>query len=555
MTEKFAELFEETQVESKMRLGAIVSATVVDIERDIVVVNAGLKSEGLIPVSQFFNEKGEIEVKVGDEVDVSLDAVEDGFGETKLSREKAKRFIAWQYLEQAFTSGEIVSGMIADRVKGGFTVDIGAVRAFLPGSLVDVRPIRDISALEGKMLDFKVVKIDQQRNNVVVSRRAVLVTEDVIDRAKLLESLEEGAIVSGIVKNTTGYGAFIDLGGADGLLHITDMAWRRVKSPSEIVSIGDEIMVKVLKFDRESERVSLGLKQMGEDPWVHVGERYVVGTTMTGKVSNLTDYGGFVELEEGVEGLVHISEIDWIKKSMHPSKLLQIGETVEISILEVDTTKRRISLSIKRCKANPWEQFAATYAKGDKVSGIIKSITDFGIFVGFENDIDGLVHISDITWSGEGSECIRQYNKGDKLEAVILSITPENSRIALGLKQIQEDPFALYTNAHPKGSLVTATVKSIETQGVKMVLAEGVTGYMKASEISADKQTDAPISNNLKVGDSIEVKITAVDRKKRSINVSIRAKETDEEAIAMKKYRSETADQANIKLGQLFKKD
>lgn len=556
MIEKFADLFEETQVESKMRMGAIVSATVVSIERDIVIVNAGLKSEGFIPASQFFNAQGEIEVEIGDEVDVSLDTVEDGFGETKLSREKAKRFIAWQYLEQAFASEEIVSGMISDRVKGGFTVDIGAVRAFLPGSLVDVRPVRDISVLEGKMLDFKVVKIDQLRNNVVISRRAVLGTEDVVDRAKLLESLEEGAVVSGIIKNTTDYGAFVDLGGMDGLLHITDMAWKRVKSPSEIVSIGDEIKVKVLKFDRERDRVSLGLKQMSEDPWVHVGEKYVVGAKMEGKVANLTDYGGFVELEEGVEGLVHISEIDWIKKNLHPSKLLQIGESVEIKVLEVDTAKRRISLSIKRCKSNPWEQFSAAHAKGDKVTGVIKSITDFGMFIGFENDIDGLVHVSDISWSGNGSELIRQYNKGDTLETILLSVTPESSRIALGLKQMKEDFFALYTVKNPKGSLVNATVESIETNGMYMTLAEGVRGYMKSSEISIDSAKDAPMSSsNLKVGDSIEVKIIAVDRKKCSINVSMREKETDEEAIAVKEYKAETADQANVKLGQLFKKD
>ena len=553
MIEKFSELFEETQVESKMRLGTIVSATVVDIERDIVVVNAGLKSEGFIPASQFFNEDGEIEVAVGDEVDVSLDAVEDGFGETKLSREKAKRFIAWQYLEQAFESGEIVSGMISDRVKGGFTVDIGAVRAFLPGSLVDVRPVRDTSMLEGKKLDFKVVKIDQQRNNVVVSRRAALNTEDVMDRTKLLESLEEGAVVSGIVKNTTDYGAFIDLGGVDGLLHITDMTWKRVKNAKEVVAIGDEIEVKVLKFDRERERVSLGLKQMGEDPWNNLGDQYVAGATIEGTVANLTDYGGFVELQEGVEGLVHISEIDWTKKNVHPSKLLQIGQSVKVSILEVDTAKRRISLSMKRCTPNPWEAFANTHVKGEKVSGIIKSITDFGIFVGFEDDIDGLIHVSDISWDGDGAELIRQYSKGDTLEAILLSVTPESGRIALGLKQLQEDVFAAYIAENPKGSVVKATVESIEAQGVNVLLAEGVTGYMKATEISIDNEKDTFASNNLKVGDSIEVKITAIDRKRRSINISMKAKETEEEAMAVKEYQSETADQANVKLGQLFK--
>jgi len=537
MSESFAELFEQSKIEGKMRPGSIVSATVVEINQDTVVVNAGLKSEGLIPISQFFDEKGEVEVNIGDEVDVSLDAVEDGFGETRLSREKAKRLMAWTTLEKAHEAGEIVTGIISERVKGGFTVDIDKVRAFLPGSLIDVRPVKDTSYLEGKPLEFKVIKIDQRRNNVVVSRRAVVETENTADRTELLESLQEGAIVKGIVKNTTDYGAFLDLGGIDGLLHITDMAWKRVKNPSEIVTVGDEIEVKVLKFDRERNRVSLGLKQMGDDPWGDLSKRYPEGARLHGKVTNLADYGCFVELEEGVEGLVHVSEMDWTNKNVHPSKLVQIGEEVDVVILDIDAERRRISLGMKQCQPNPWEQFAATHNKGDRVVGTIKSITDFGIFIGLDGDIDGLVHLSDITWSGTGEEFIHKYSKGDELETVVLAVDAERERISLGVKQMEKDPFSNYVAENPKGTIVRGVVESIEMRSVILTLTDGVQGYMRASEISIDaKINDA--RTEVKIGDEIEVKITAIDRKKRSINVSVRAKETEDEAAAVEEYGS-----------------
>lgn len=551
MSESFAELFEQSQIEGKMRPGSIVSATVVDISQDTVVVNAGLKSEGLIPASQFFDENGEIEVSIGDEVDVSLDAVEDGFGETRLSREKAKRLMAWTALEKAHEADEIVKGVISERVKGGFTVDIDKVRAFLPGSLIDVRPVKDTTYLEGKPLEFKVIKIDQRRNNVVVSRRAVVETENTTERAELLESLQEGAVVKGIVKNTTDYGAFLDLGGVDGLLHITDMAWKRVKNPSEIVTIGDEIEVKVLKFDRERNRVSLGLKQMGDDPWGDLSKRYPEGARLRGKVTNLADYGCFVELEEGVEGLVHVSEMDWTNKNVHPSKLVQVADEVDVVILDIDTKRRRISLGMKQCQPNPWEQFAATHNKGDRVVGTIKSITDFGIFIGLEGDIDGLVHLSDITWSGTGEEFIHKYNKGDELETVVLSVDAERERISLGVKQMEKDPFSNYVAENSKGSIVKAVVESVEMRSVTLILAGGVEGYMRSSEISMGaKVNDA--RTEVKVGDELEVKITAIDRKKRSINVSIRAKESDDEAAAVEEYGS-GSEVAGSKLGDLFK--
>ncbi|MCH8262032.1 MAG: 30S ribosomal protein S1 [Proteobacteria bacterium] len=551
MSESFAELFEQSQIEGKMRPGSIVSATVVDISQDTVVVNAGLKSEGLIPASQFFDENGEIEVSIGDEVDVSLDAVEDGFGETRLSREKAKRLMAWTALEKAHEADEIVKGVISERVKGGFTVDIDKVRAFLPGSLIDVRPVKDTTYLEGKPLEFKVIKIDQRRNNVVVSRRAVVETENTTERAELLESLQEGAVVKGIVKNTTDYGAFLDLGGVDGLLHITDMAWKRVKNPSEIVTVGDEIEVKVLKFDRERNRVSLGLKQMGDDPWGDLSKRYPEGARLRGKVTNLADYGCFVELEEGVEGLVHVSEMDWTNKNVHPSKLVQVADEVDVVILDIDTKRRRISLGMKQCQPNPWEQFAATHNKGDRVVGTIKSITDFGIFIGLEGDIDGLVHLSDITWSGTGEEFIHKYNKGDELETVVLSVDAERERISLGVKQMEKDPFSNYVAENSKGSIVKAVVESVEMRSVTLILAGGVEGYMRSSEISMGaKVNDA--RTEVKVGDELEVKITAIDRKKRSINVSIRAKESDDEAAAVEEYGS-GSEVAGSKLGDLFK--
>jgi small subunit ribosomal protein S1 len=552
MSESFAELFEQSQIEGKMRPGSIVSATVVDINQDTVIVNAGLKSEGLIPISQFFDEKGEVEVSIGDEVDVSLDAVEDGFGETRLSREKAKRLMAWTSLEKAHEADEIVTGIISERVKGGFTVDIDKVRAFLPGSLIDVRPVKDTSYLEGKPLEFKVIKIDQRRNNVVVSRRAVVETENTVDRAELLESLQEGAVVKGIVKNTTDYGAFLDLGGIDGLLHITDMAWKRVKNPSEIVTVGDEIEVKVLKFDRERNRVSLGLKQMGDDPWGDLSKRYPEGARLHGKVTNLADYGCFVELEEGVEGLVHVSEMDWTNKNVHPSKLVQIGEEVDVVILDIDAERRRISLGMKQCQPNPWEQFAATHNKGDRVVGTIKSITDFGIFIGLDGDIDGLVHLSDITWLGTGEEFIHQYSKGDELETVVLAVDAERERISLGVKQMEKDPFSNYVAENPKGTIVKGIVETVEMRSVTLTLVEGVDGYMRSSEISIDGKID-DARTEVKVGDEMEVKITAIDRKKRSINVSIRAKETDDEAAAVEEYGSSADGSGRSTLGDLLK--
>ncbi len=551
MSESFAELFEQSQIEGKMRPGSIVSATVVDISQDTVVVNAGLKSEGFIPASQFFDENGEIEVSIGDEVDVSLDAVEDGFGETRLSREKAKRLMAWTALEKAHEANEIVKGVISERVKGGFTVDIDKVRAFLPGSLIDVRPVKDTTYLEGKPLEFKVIKIDQRRNNVVVSRRAVVETENTTERAELLESLQEGAVIKGIVKNTTDYGAFLDLGGVDGLLHITDMAWKRVKNPSEIVTVGDEIEVKVLKFDRERNRVSLGLKQMGDDPWVDLSKRYPEGARLRGKVTNLADYGCFVELEEGVEGLVHVSEMDWTNKNVHPSKLVQVAEEVDIVILDIDAERRRISLGMKQCQPNPWEQFAATHNKGDRVVGTIKSITDFGIFIGLEGDIDGLVHLSDITWSGTGEEFIHGYSKGDELETVVLAVDADRERISLGVKQMEKDPFSNYVAENSKGSIVKAVIESVEMRSVTLTLAEGVGGYMRSSEISMGAKVD-DARTEVKVGDELEVKITAIDRKKRSINVSIRAKESDDEAAAVEEYGS-GSEVAGSKLGDLLK--
>ncbi len=552
MGENFAELFEQSQIEGKMRPGSIVSAAVVEINQGTVVVNAGLKSEAPIPIKEFCDEKGDVEVSIGDEVDVSLDAVDNGFGETKLSREKAKRLMAWKNLEKAHEADEIVTGIISERVKGGFTVDINKVKAFLPGSLIDVRPVKDTSYLEGKPLEFKVIKIDQSRNNVVVSRRAVVETENTVDRTELLESLQEGAVIKGVVKNTTDYGAFLDLGGIDGLLHITDMAWKRVKNPSEIVAAGDEIEVKVLKFDRERNRVSLGLKQMGDDPWGDLSKRHPEGARLRGKVTNLADYGCFVELEEGVEGLVHVSEMDWTNKNVHPSKLLQIDEEVNVVILDIDVERRRISLGMKQCQPNPWEQFAATHNKGDRVVGIIKSITDFGIFIGLDGEIDGLVHLSDITWSGTGEESIHQYGKGDELETVLLAVDAERERISLGVKQMEKDPFSNYIAGNAKGTIVKGIVESVEMRSVILTLSEGVEGFMRSSEISINSKID-DARDEVKVGDEMEVKITAIDRKKRSINVSIRAKETDDESAAMEEYGSSSEGAARSTLGDLLK--
>ena len=552
MTESFAELFEQSQVETKMRLGAILSGTVVDVYQDNVIVSAGLKSESWIPIDQFYDDQGGLEVAIGDEVEVALDAIEDGHGETRLSREKAKRLMAWNKLEQVHDEDGTVSGMITERVKGGFTVDVGGIRAFLPGSLVDVRPVKDTSYLEGKPLDFKVIKIDRKRSNVVVSRRAVVESENIAERQNLLERLKEGAVVRGVVKNLTDYGAFLDLGGIDGLLHITDMAWRRVKEPSEVVSIGAEIDVKVLKFDRERSRVSLGLKQMGEDPWGDLAKRFSEGARLRGAVTNLADYGCFVELEEGVEGLVHVSEMDWTNKNIHPSKLVQTGQEVDVMVLDIDQERRRISLGMKQCQPNPWEEFAALHNKGDRVSGQIKSITDFGIFIGLPGGIDGLVHLSDVSWMDEGEQALRNYKKGTHMETVVLAVDTERERISLGIKQLERDPFTSYVAEHPKGTIVTGKVLTVETRYIMVELAQGVDGQLKVSELSGEQKTRDAKSSGVKEGDELEVKITAVDRKKRTISVSVRAKESDEESAAIKEYTPDTS--SGAKLGDLLKK-
>jgi small subunit ribosomal protein S1 len=550
MSESFAELFEQSLIESKMRPGTIVSATVVDVSNDMVIVNAGLKSEGVIPIEQFYDEHGNVEVAVGDEVEVALDAVEDGYGETQLSREKAKRLMAWKALEQAHAENRTVTGVITERVKGGFTVDIDNIRAFLPGSLVDIRPVRDTSYLEGKPLEFKVIKIDQRRSNVVVSRRAVVEREDSAEREALLDRLKEGVTVKGVVKNLTDYGAFLDLGGIDGLLHITDMAWKRVKDPGEIVTIGQEIEVKILKFDRERNRVSLGLKQMGDDPWADLPRRYPEGARLRGRVTNIADYGCFVELEEGVEGLVHVSEMDWTNKNVHPSKLVHVGKEVDVVILDIDEERRRISLGMKQCQPNPWEQFAAVHNKGDRVKGTIKSITDFGIFIGLEGGIDGLVHLSDVSWSDEGEESVRRYKKGEEIETVVLAVDAERERISLGIKQLEKDPFSSYVAENPKGSIVKVKVLEVEAKNVRVQMAEGVEGQLKSSEISNEKRIEDARAV-VKADDELEVKITAIDRKKRTISVSVRAKESDEESAAVREYAPNTS--SGAKLGDILK--
>ncbi|MBM7060844.1 30S ribosomal protein S1 [Pseudomonas sp. UL073] len=537
MSESFAELFEESLKSLDMQPGAIITGTVVDIDGDWVTVHAGLKSEGVIPLEQFYNEQGELTIKVGDEVHVALDAVEDGFGETKLSREKAKRAESWIVLEAAFSAEEVVKGIINGKVKGGFTVDLNGIRAFLPGSLVDVRPVRDTTHLEGKELEFKVIKLDQKRNNVVVSRRSVLEAENSAEREALLESLQEGQQVKGIVKNLTDYGAFVDLGGVDGLLHITDMAWKRIKHPSEIVNVGDEIDVKVLKYDRERNRVSLGLKQLGEDPWVAIKARYPESTRVMARVTNLTDYGCFAELEEGVEGLVHVSEMDWTNKNIHPSKVVQVGDEVEVMVLDIDEERRRISLGIKQCKTNPWEDFSGHFNKGDRISGTIKSITDFGIFIGLDGGIDGLVHLSDISWNEPGEEAVRRFKKGDELETVILSVDPERERISLGIKQLEDDPFSSYVSLNDKGSIVRGTVKDVDAKGAVISLGDDIEAVLKASEISRDRVEDA--RNVLKVGDEVEAKIISVDRKSRVISLSVKSKDVEDEKDAMQHLRKQ----------------
>jgi small subunit ribosomal protein S1 len=550
MTESFAQLFEESLASQKIKPGAILTGRVVEVGPDVVLVNAGLKSEAVIPAEQFRNERGEMEVAVGDDVEVALDSVEDGNGETRLSREKAKRARTWSRLEQAFEKQEIVKGIINGRVKGGFTVEIDFVRAFLPGSLVDVRPVRDPSYLEGKTLEFKVIKLDQKRNNVVVSRRAVVEQEYSAERTELLEKLQEGAVIKGTVKNLTDYGAFVDLGGIDGLLHITDMAWKRVKHPSEVVNVGDEIDVRILKFDRERQRVSLGIKQLGNDPWQQIGRRYPTGTRLFGKVTNIADYGCFVEIEEGVEGLVHVSEMDWTNKNVNPSKVVHIGQEVEVMVLDIDEERRRISLGIKQCQANPWKEFSDNYNRGDKVSGQIKSITDFGIFIGLSGGIDGLVHLSDISWDVPGEEAVRNYQKGQQVEAMVLSIDPERERISLGIKQLAKDPFSAWIAEHPKNSIVKGSVREVDAKGAIIDLGGGVEGHLRASELSRDRVEDA--RTVLKVGDEVEAKFTNVDRKSRTIALSIKAKEIHEEAEAVQNYRTgETS--TGTSLGDLLK--
>lgn len=531
MTESFAQLFEESLKTIETRPGSIVRGVVVSIDKDIVLVDAGLKSESAIPAEQFKNAQGELEIQVGDEVDVALDAVEDGFGETLLSREKAKRHEAWLMLEKAYEEAATVTGVINGKVKGGFTVELNGIRAFLPGSLVDVRPVRDTLHLEGKELEFKVIKLDQKRNNVVVSRRAVIESENSAERDQLLENLQEGMEVKGIVKNLTDYGAFVDLGGVDGLLHITDMAWKRVKHPSEIVNVGDEITVKVLKFDRERTRVSLGLKQLGEDPWVAIAKRYPESTKLTGRVTNLTDYGCFVEIEEGVEGLVHVSEMDWTNKNIHPSKVVNVGDVVEVMVLDIDEERRRISLGLKQCKSNPWQLFAETHNKNDRVEGKIKSITDFGIFIGLDGGIDGLVHLSDISWNVAGEEAVREYKKGDEIAAVVLQVDAERERISLGVKQLAEDPFNNYLSVNKKGAIVTGRVTAVDAKGATVELAGGVEGYLRASEATRDRVEDATLVLN--VGDEVEAKYTGVDRKNRVISLSVRAKDEADEKDAI----------------------
>ncbi len=549
MTESFAELFEQSIASQRIRPGTILNGLIVEVGQDYVIVNVGLKSEAVIPSDQFKNEKGEIEVTVGETVEVALDSVEDGSGETRLSREKAKRARTWTRLETAFEKQEVVTGVITGRVKGGFTVEIDNVRAFLPGSLVDVRPVRDPSYLENKPLEFKVIKLDQKRNNVVVSRRAVVEQEYSAERSALLDNLQEGAAVKGVVKNLTDYGAFVDLGGIDGLLHITDMAWKRVKHPSEVVKVGEEIDVRILKFDRERQRVSLGLKQLGADPWQNIARRYPANTRLFGKVTNIADYGCFVEIEEGVEGLVHVSEMDWTNKNVNPAKVVHVGQEVEVMVLDIDEERRRISLGIKQCKTNPWKEFAENYNRGDKVSGQIKSITDFGIFIGLAGGIDGLVHLSDISWDLPGEEAVRSYQKGQQVDAMVLSIDPERERISLGVKQLAKDPFSAYIADHPKGSIVRGTVREVDAKGAIIDLGNGVDGQLRASELSRDRVEDARLL--LKVGEEVEAKFTNVDRKGRSISLSIKAKDIHEEQEAMQNYRTDSP--TGTSLGDLLK--
>ena len=550
MTESFEQMFEQSIASQQIRPGQILTGTVVDVNADVVIVSVGLKSEAVISADQFRDENGEIEVAIGEQVEVALDAVEDGSGETRLSREKAKRARTWTRLEEAFQKSEIVRGVINGRVKGGFTVELDNVRAFLPGSLVDVRPVRDPSYLEGKELEFKVIKLDQRRNNVVVSRRAVVEQEYSAERSALLDNLKEGDVVKGAVKNLTDYGAFVDLGGIDGLLHITDMAWKRVKHPSEVVKVGDEIDVRILKFDRERQRVSLGIKQLGADPWQNIARRYPPNTRLFGKITNIADYGCFVEIEEGVEGLVHVSEMDWTNKNVNPAKVVHVGEEVEVMVLDIDEERRRISLGLKQCKPNPWREFAESFNRGDKVSGQIKSITDFGIFIGLSGGIDGLVHLSDISWDRPGEEAVRDYQKAQTVEAIVLAIDPERERISLGIKQLARDPISAYLADHPKGSIVRGVVKEVDAKGAIIDLGDGIEGQLRAAELARDRVEDA--RTVLKVGDEIEARFIGVDRKSRAVALSIKAKEAYEEAEAVQQY-SGTETATGTTLGDLLK--
>jgi small subunit ribosomal protein S1 len=551
--ENFAELFEESLARQEMRQGELITAEVTRVDYNVVVVNAGLKSESFIPIEEFKNDKGEVEVKPGDFVTVAIESLEDGYGETRLSRDKAKRLKAWHDLEAAMEQGTIVQGWVTSKVKGGLTVMINGIRAFLPGSLVDIRPVKETTPFEGKQLDFKVIKLDRKRNNVVVSRRAVLEVSLGAERDKLLSTLSEGAIVKGVVKNITDYGAFVDLGGIDGLLHITDLAWRRVKHPSEVLTVGDEVTAKILKFDQEKNRVSLGMKQLGEDPWVGLSRRYPPSTRLFGKVTNITDYGAFVEIESGIEGFVHVSEMDWTNKNIHPTKVVQLGDEVEVMILEIDEDRRRISLGMKQCMANPWDDFAMNHKKGDKVSGMIKSITDFGVFVGLPGGIDGLVHLSDLSWSATGDAAVRDFKKGQEVEAVVLAIDVERERISLGIKQLEGDPFTNFVAMHDKGSMVSGTVKSVDGKGAVVTLGGEVEGYLRASELSRDRVED--MRQHMKEGDAVSAMIINIDRKNRSINLSIKAKDNADETEAMQRIGSENsgANTGTTNLGALLK--
>jgi small subunit ribosomal protein S1 len=552
MSESFADLFEESLQTIEMAPGSIVTGTVVDIDDDWVVVHAGLKSEGVIPKNQFLNEEGECTLNIGDQVKVAMEVVDDGFGETRLSREKAKRAESWEHLEDASEKGEVVIGIINGKVKGGFTVDVNDIRAFLPGSLVDIRPLRETAHLEGKPLEFKVIKLDQKRNNVVVSRRAVLEDENSHEREELLASMQEGQDVKGIVKNLTDYGAFVDLGGVDGLLHITDMAWKRIRHPSEMVNVGDEVGVRILKFDREKNRVSLGMKQLGDDPWVNIIRRYPEGARVMATITNLTDYGCFAEIEEGVEGLVHVSEMDWTNKNIHPSKVVSVGDETEVMVLDIDEERRRISLGVKQCRPNPWEEFSIQHGKSDRISGNIKSITDFGIFIGLDGGIDGLVHLSDISWNEPGETAVRRYSKGEQIETIILSVDPERERISLGIKQLDKDPFSDYTAEHDRGAVIMGKVVEVQPKEAILELAEEVLGVLKAAEISVDRVEDA--RTVLKEGEEVEVKIINIDRKNRTIGLSIKSKDIEEERAAVKEHQKQETDRSGpATLGDLIK--